>query len=106
MKHSTMHDSTGALDVRAPMPEIQPVKLGGPIISIGRDPDNTVVLNHPLVSRHHADLELLNNGVYRIVDLHSTHHVYVDGLLVKVKLLNPGDVSGIRSEEHTSELQS
>src|SRR6266699_2102291 len=95
MKHSTMHDSTGALDVRAPMPEIQPVKLGGPIISIGRDPDNTVVLNHPLVSRHHADLELLNNGVYRIVDLHSTHHVYVDGRLVKVKLLNPGDVIGI-----------
>jgi len=77
------------------MPEIQPVKLGGPIISIGRDPDNTVVLNHPLVSRHHADLELLNNGVYRIVDLHSTHHVYVDGRLVKVKLLNPGDVIGI-----------
>src|SRR5256886_13374825 len=47
----------GAGGVQAPTPEIQPVKLGDPVISIGRYPDNTVVLNHPLVSRHHAQLE-------------------------------------------------
>jgi ABC transport system ATP-binding/permease protein len=95
MKHRTMHDSTEALDVQAPMPEIQPVKLGDPIISIGRYPDNTVVLTHPLVSRHHAQLELLNSGSYRIVDLHSTQHVYVNGRPVKVKLLSSGDEIGI-----------
>ncbi len=81
----------GANGVQAPMPEIQPVKLGDPIISIGRYPDNTVVLNHPLVSRHHARLELLNSGSYRVVDLNSTHHVYVNGRRAKGQLLNPGD---------------
>src|SRR5579859_821615 len=95
MKHHTMQNSAEALGIQAPTPEIQPVKLGDPIITIGRYPDNTVVLTHPLVSRHHAQLELLNSGAYRIVDLHSTQHVYVNGRPVKVKLLSPGDEIGI-----------
>jgi pSer/pThr/pTyr-binding forkhead associated (FHA) protein len=39
------------------LPEIRPLPLGAPVITIGRAPDNMVVLNHLQVSGHHARLE-------------------------------------------------
>ena len=82
------NDGTGAAQER--VPEIRPIPLNQPIITLGRQPDNTVVLNHPQVSRHHARLEQVPGG-YRIVDLHSTLHVYVNGQRVTSQLLRPGD---------------
>ncbi len=35
------------------VPAIRPIPLGAPQISLGRHPDNTIVLNHPQVSAHH-----------------------------------------------------
>ncbi len=44
------------------------VPLGMPIVRIGRDPANDVVLTHPTVSRHHAQLRW-QNGVYFVENL-------------------------------------
>ncbi len=84
----TYNDGSGApQDI---LPEIRPLPLGAPVITLGRLPDNTVVLNHPQVSGHHARLELLQGG-YRIVDLGATNHVYVNAQRVSTQALQPGD---------------
>ncbi|MDQ6661927.1 MAG: FHA domain-containing protein, partial [Chloroflexota bacterium] len=84
----TFNDGSGApQDI---IPEIHPIPLGVPVITLGRLPDNTVVLNHPQVSGHHAQLVQAQGG-YRIVDMGSTNHVYVNAQLVKEQLLKPGD---------------
>jgi len=83
----TYNDGSGA--VQDVVPEIHPIPLGAPVISIGRLPDNMVVLSHPQVSGHHARLEQVQGG-YRIIDLGSTNHVYVNTQLVTNQLLQPG----------------
>ncbi len=73
------------------VPEIRPIPLGAPQISIGRHPDNNLVLNHPQVSGHHARLERMPNG-YRIVDLGSTNGVYVNAHRISNhQMLSPND---------------
>ncbi|MBE3558908.1 MAG: FHA domain-containing protein [Ktedonobacteraceae bacterium] len=84
----TYNDGTGA--PQEAVPEIRPIALGAPVITLGRLPDNMVVLNHPQVSGHHARLEQAQGG-YRIVDLRSTNHTYVNGQRVHTRPLNPGD---------------
>ena len=84
----TFNDGTGASqDI---VPEIRPIPLGAPVITIGRLPGNTVVLNHPQVSGQHARLEQVQGG-YRIIDMGSTNHVYVNAQRVTNQLLKPGD---------------
>ncbi len=72
------------------LPEIRPIPLGAQEITIGRRPDNTVVLKHPQVSGHHARL-VQEQNTYSIIDLGSTNHTYVNGLQVTNHLLKPGD---------------
>ena len=73
------------------LPEIHPIPLGAQTISIGRHQDNTLVLNHPQVSGHHARMDRVQNS-YRIVDLGSTNGVYVNAHRVSnQQTLNPGD---------------
>ncbi|HKF39004.1 MAG TPA: FHA domain-containing protein, partial [Ktedonobacteraceae bacterium] len=83
-------DGSGALqDI---VPEVRPITLGAPVITIGREADNMVVLNHPLVSRYHARLVQVRDS-YRIVDNESTNGIYVndDTHRIKEALLKPGD---------------
>ena len=47
-------------------------------ITIGRAPDNTVVLDDPLVSRHHTRLVPVSGG-YQIHDLHSLNGIQLNG---------------------------
>jgi len=49
-----------------------------PILTLGRDPANDIVIDHPLASRRHARLERDENG-YLIRDLDSTNGTYVNG---------------------------
>ncbi len=84
----TYNDGSGA--VQEAVPDIRPIPLGPPLITLGRLADNMVVLNHPQVSGHHAQLEQVKGG-YRIVDLHSTNHVYVNGNRVGAEALKQGD---------------
>ncbi|HEY6285534.1 MAG TPA: FHA domain-containing protein, partial [Ktedonobacteraceae bacterium] len=84
----TYNDGSGAIqDV---VPEVHPIPLGAPVITIGRLPENMVVLSHPQVSGRHARLELVQGG-YRIIDVSSTNHVYVNAQRVTNQLLQPGD---------------
>ena len=92
-EHGTMvtldfNDGSGA--IQEALPEIHPIPLGAPVITLGRLPDNTVVLNHPQVSGYHARLERVGNN-YRISDLNSTNHVYVNARRVSTHMLKPGD---------------
>ncbi len=71
----------------------QPVQfdLGGPLISIGRASDNDVIVDDPLVSRHHCQLKL-QHGAYSFADLGSRNGSYVNGQPVSEIALGPGDV--------------
>ncbi|MBA2391751.1 MAG: FHA domain-containing protein [Ktedonobacteraceae bacterium] len=69
---------------------LQPIRLGAAEIKIGRLPDNDVVLSHPQVSARHAYL-VREQDTYRLIDLHSTNHTYVNGLNTTSQLLKPRD---------------
>ena len=72
------------------LPEMKPIPLTGGKLTIGRAPNNTVVLNHPQVSAHHAEMERVEGG-YRVLDTNSSNHVYVNGQRVSHQLLRTGD---------------
>jgi ABC transport system ATP-binding/permease protein len=86
----TLTYNDGSAAVQEIVSEIRPIPLGAPQISLGRHPNNAVVLNHPQVSAFHARLEL-GQGGYRIVDTHSANGVYVNAQRVSNQLLKPGD---------------
>ncbi len=83
------------------VPEVRPIKLNAPVITIGRFPTNMVVLDNPQVSGCHARLEQLPGGGHQIFDLHSTNHVYVNSQRVREKVLQPGDEISIGAYQFT-----
>jgi ABC transport system ATP-binding/permease protein len=82
------NDGSGAPQITLSL--LQPIRLQTASITIGRMPDNDVILNHPQVSAHHAQLTSENN-TYRLIDLNSTNHTYVNGIAVTSLLLKPDD---------------
>jgi hypothetical protein len=70
--------------------------LGGPLITIGRASDNDVIVDDPMVSRHHCQLKL-QHGAYGFVDLGSRNGSMVNGHAVQEVALGPGDVIQIGS---------
>jgi serine phosphatase RsbU (regulator of sigma subunit) len=58
--------------------------------TIGRKPDNDLVLNDPLVSRQHATITL-EAGDYWLVDLSSKHGTFANGQRVARHRLQPND---------------
>jgi pSer/pThr/pTyr-binding forkhead associated (FHA) protein len=65
--------------------------LGGPLIGVGRASDNDVILDDPMVSRHHCQLRL-QHGAYSFADLGSRNGSTVNGEPVSQIALGPGDV--------------
>lgn len=65
--------------------------LAAPLVHLGRQPDNDIPLDHPLVSRHHAQLRL-RHGRYVLYDLNSRQGSWVNGQRVREWVLHPGDV--------------
>lgn len=63
----------------------------GDSITIGRDPSNTIVLSHEMVSRFHAKIEYQNND-YHIIDLHSTNGTYLNGMVISDSVIKPDDI--------------
>ena len=51
------------------------------LITIGRSPDNTIVIGDSSVSSHHAQLQLVGEN-YRLKDLGSTNGTHVNGIPV------------------------
>ncbi|HEY7125783.1 MAG TPA: FHA domain-containing protein [Ktedonobacterales bacterium] len=84
----TYHDGSGAQ--QEAVPPVRPIRLGDAQLTIGRKPGNTVVLAHPQVSGQHARL-VREGSTYRIQDLNSTNHVYVNAQQVTNHLLKHGD---------------
>lgn len=69
----------------------KPIALTKPVINIGRRAENQVVLNHPKVSRTHAQIRL-KEGRYVLFDVGSKSGTSVNGVPVKQHILQSGDV--------------
>jgi phosphoserine phosphatase RsbU/P len=65
--------------------------LDGPTVSIGRSPDQDLVLTDTFVSRRHALLRQTALG-FEVEDLASSHGTYLNGAPVRTALLRSGDV--------------
>ncbi|WOC14104.1 FHA domain-containing protein [Gordonia sp. MP11Mi] len=48
--------------------------------SLGRTPDNEVVVNHPLVSRRHLSIEWSADDGWQVIDAGSTNGMFVSGV--------------------------
>lgn len=81
---------------RAPKAEIEIVKerrripLGPEPCTIGRDPQNDIVLDDRPVSRKHAEIRL-RLGRYTLYDLQSTNGTFVNGRRIAEVVLSDGD---------------
>ena len=64
-------------------------------ITIGRGPDNALVIHDPMVSVHHARVTQLGVGRYLVEDLRSTNGTFVDGVRVDRSEVAPGGVISI-----------
>ncbi len=72
--------------------------LGGHLIGVGRASDNDVIVDDPMVSRHHCQLRL-QHGAYSFADLGSRNGSTVNGQAVSQVALGPGDVIRIGDTE-------
>ena len=68
----------------------KPHELVDEAITIGRGPDNTIVVNDPSISTHHAQF-LLEGDTYRLKDLESTNGTRVNGKPVTEAVLRFDD---------------
>ncbi len=64
--------------------------LEEPIITVGRSPDNSIQIDHPSVSGHHAQLSL-EGGDYHLKDMNSTNGTRVNGVNIFDQQLQGGD---------------
>jgi pSer/pThr/pTyr-binding forkhead associated (FHA) protein len=60
-------------------------------LTIGRSPDNTVIIDNPAVSGHHARL-FSESGAVIVEDLNSTNGTFVNGQHTTRRVLRSGDV--------------
>ena len=61
-----------------------------PVTTMGRSLDNDLVVESSEVSRHHARLELQEDGL-RIIDLNSTNGTRINGRSIRSQRLDPDD---------------
>ncbi|MFK5924938.1 MAG: FHA domain-containing protein [Verrucomicrobiota bacterium] len=64
------------------VPDQEPMKVSfdeQAEVTVGRAPDNHLVVNHESISSHHAKLQLEGDG-YTLIDLDSTNGTKIDGI--------------------------
>ncbi|MDL2255214.1 FHA domain-containing protein [Parabacteroides sp. OttesenSCG-928-K15] len=61
------------------------------MIKIGKESDNDFVVEDPHVSRHHAQLEKQEDGLWLLIDLNSTNGTFVNGQQIIKKRVSPTD---------------
>ena len=69
-----------------------------PTATIGRLPDNTIIIDSPGVSGHHACV-FSTDGQYTVEDLQSTNGTFVNGVRVSRQVLQHGDVVKVGDHE-------
>ena len=57
---------------------IKEIKLDKPVFTVGRKPDNDIVLSHPTVSGHHCKIYSAGDSWF-VEDLNSTNGTFVNG---------------------------
>ena len=62
------------------------------VCTIGRDPSNTIRLNHPMVSRFHATIKKNKAHEFMLEDHGSTNGTFVNGSPVRISKLADGDI--------------
>src|SRR5262249_29594833 len=65
--------------------------LSKPWNVLGREHDVDIPLVHSSVSRHHAKIERLPDGAFRVTDLNSTNGIEVNGRVAQTAILSHGD---------------
>jgi pSer/pThr/pTyr-binding forkhead associated (FHA) protein len=70
----------------------------GPTATIGRLPDNAIIIDSPGVSGHHACV-FGTDGQYVVEDLQSTNGTFVNGVRVSRQVLQHGDVVKVGNHE-------
>ncbi len=85
----------------------QVFELSDTLITLGRDPSNTIFLNDMTVSRRHAriDLTSVSTGIATVEDLGSLNGTWVDGAIVNRAMLKDGStiqVGTFRMVFHTN----
>ncbi|MFQ6395530.1 FHA domain-containing protein [Nocardia sp. KC 131] len=71
------------------------VRITSPTLRIGRAADNDIVVPDLMVSRHHAELQVIAEGRYRVVDLDSHNGTYVNGHRIDAADLSESDLIGM-----------
>jgi serine phosphatase RsbU (regulator of sigma subunit) len=66
------------------------ITLNRDALTIGRSPDQDLILPDGFVSRNHAVIECIN-GIYTLIDRNSTHGTFLNGASVARSPLKPGD---------------
>src|SRR5579872_6504195 len=76
---------------------IKEYSIRKPIITVGRKPDNDIVVDNPAVSSHHCKITLVGEEFF-VEDLDSTNGTYLnDKRIVKAGLKNE-DVVGLATK--------
>ena len=81
------------------------VALPSQMVTVGRAPDNDVVVGDPATSGHHGRIEM-RNGFFWISDLGSTNGTMVNGEPVIEKQLSDGDMIAIGQNTMRFTLES
>src|SRR5215470_14245849 len=69
---------------------LQEVAVGRKEVSIGRSPDNGIVIDNPAVSHYHARV-FNEEGRLMLEDFGSLNGTFLNGQRVKMAMLKPGD---------------
>jgi len=69
---------------------LRDLELTKPVVKLGRDPASDIKLDHPTVSRSHAEIRRVGAG-FEIVDKGSDNGTFVNGMKIKKQALNPRD---------------
>ena len=77
-------------DSRPREQKLSEIDLNQPVIQLGRNPSNTIRLEHPTVSALHAEIHK-SNGNFELIDLESSNGTFVNGVRIKRRVLQRRD---------------
>src|SRR4051812_12527454 len=87
---AAMPNSKTYLEVHTPDGRRQ-VPVGDKPMTIGRHPENLVVISDPASSRRHCVIERNGNG-WRLRDLNSSNGTRLNGIVIETSRILPGDI--------------